>query len=299
MDIIRSDGRLWMRLEGWCDWRFYCPEEAYDFFRFPGEAVGSRPMAAPIARFPSPDQFDCRAAELGEIVYSRDAAAFWMKVWAHIILNRQERREFYSLGGPEQRQVEWLLARIVAKDAIRGFLKTRHGLSIYLADIEIAKDENGRPEPRGSWLQTLGYWPALSISHSSELAIAIAGRCAAHERLGVDVQQIEPRSPDFEEVAFTPQERSLLDSLATPARQEWLTRFWCGKEAVGKALGRGLIHGPRSVIVRALDAAGGVLTVALGDRFAGEFPELAGVALTVYTTRHRNFVIASTLCERA
>jgi acyl transferase domain-containing protein/phosphopantetheinyl transferase len=299
MDIIRPDGRLWMRLEGWCDWRFYCPEEAYDFFRFPGEVVGSKPMAAPIARFPSPDEFDCRTAELSEIVYSRDAAAFWMKVWARLILNHQERREFYRLGGPEQRQVEWLLARIVAKDAMRGFLKARHGLSIHLADIEIAKDANGRPEPRGFWLQTLGYWPALSISHSSELAIAIAGRCAAHERLGVDVQQIEPRSPDFEEIAFTPQERSLLDSLATPARQEWLTRFWCGKEVVGKALGRGLIHGPRSVIIRALDAASGVLKVALGDRFAGEFPELAGVAMTVYTTRHRNFIIASTLCERA
>jgi hypothetical protein len=24
-----------MRLEGWCDWRFYCPDEAYDFSRFP------------------------------------------------------------------------------------------------------------------------------------------------------------------------------------------------------------------------------------------------------------------------
>jgi acyl transferase domain-containing protein/phosphopantetheinyl transferase len=298
IDIIRPDGRLWMRMEGWCDWRFYCPEEAYDFCRFPGEVIGSKPMAAPIARFPSPGEFECRTAELDEL-FSRDAAAFWMKMWARLVLSRQERREFYRLGGPEQRRVEWLLARVVAKDAIRGSFKRHQGLSLHIADIEIAKDENGRPEPRGYWMQKVGYTPALSISHSSQLAIAIAGRCAAHQRLGVDVQQIELRSPDFEGVAFTSQERSLLDSIGNPARQEWLTRFWCAKEAVGKALGRGLTHGPQSVIVKGLDAASGVLKVALGDRFAGEFPELVGVPMAVYTTRHRDFVIASTLCERA
>jgi phosphopantetheine--protein transferase-like protein len=298
IDIIRPGGRLWMRLEGWCDWRFYGPGEAYDFFRFPGEIVVSKPMAAPIARFPSLDEFACCTPDLGETFYSREAAAFWIKVWARLILNHLERREFYSLGGPAHRQVEWLLARIAAKDAIRVFLKKRHGFSLHPADIEIAKDENGRPEPRGYWMQEIGYAPALSISHSSQLAIAIAGRCAAQQRLGVDVQRIEPRSPDFEGVAFTPQERSLLNSLGNPARQEWLTRFWCAKEAVGKALGRGLIHGPQSVIVKAFDEASGVVHVALGDRFAGEFPELAGVFMVVYSACHRDFIIASTLCER-
>ena len=298
IDIFGPDGRLWMRLEGWFDWRYYCPGEIFDFFRFPGQVGGSIPMAAPIARFPSPDEFDCCIAELGEMFNSQDAAAFWIKVWAHLTLNHQERREFYSLGGPEHRQLEWLLARIAAKDAIRNCLKKRHGLSVHMADIEIAKDAHGRPEPRGYWMQKIGYAPALSISHSDGLAIAIAGRCTARQRLGIDVQKIEPRSPDFEGVAFTSQERGLLDSIGNPARQEWLTRFWCAKEAVGKALGRGL-PGPQSVIVKALDAASGVVKVVLGDRLAGEFPELAGVLLAVYTTRHRDFAIASTLCESA
>ena len=299
IDIIRSDGRLWMRLEGWCDWRFYCREEAYDFFRFPGEVIGSKSMAAPLARFPSPDEFECYRDEGSEMFPSRDAVAFWIKVWTRLILNHRERHEFYALGGPEQRQVEWLLARIAAKDAVRSFLKKRHGLSVFPADVEVAKDENGRPVPRGYWIKTIGYTPALSFSHSSQLAIAIAGRCAAHQRLGIDVQKIEPRSPDFEGVAFTPQERSLLDSIGNPARQEWLTRFWCAKEAVGKALGRGLAHGPQSVVVEALADASGEIKVALGERFAGEFPELAGVSMAVYTARHRDFVIASTLCGKA
>jgi phosphopantetheinyl transferase len=261
--------------------------------------IASKPMAAPLARFPSPDSFECYRDEGSEMIYSRDAAAFWIKVWAHLTLNHRERQEFYALGGPEERQTEWLLGRFAAKDAVRGLLRKHHGLSIPPADIEIVKDEHGRPQPRGSWLQEIGYTPALSTSHSGQLAIAIAGRCAADEYLGVDVERIEPRSPDFEEVAFTPQERSLLDSIGDAARHEWVTRFWCAKEAVGKAIGRGLLHGPRSVLVRAVEAADGVVKVTIGDRFAGEFPELAGMFLTVYTIRHRDFIIASTLCERA
>ena len=298
IDIIRRDGRLWMRLEGWCDWRFYCPPEAYDFFRFPGEVVGSKPMPAAVARFPSPDDFACCLAEFSEM-FSRDALPFWKKAWARLILNQQERQAFHSLDGPEQRQVEWLLGRIAAKDAIRLFLKKRHGLRVHMADIDIAQDANGRPEPRGYWVQEIGDIPALSIAHSSQLAIAIAGQCAAHQRLGIDVQKIEPRSPDFEEGVFSPQERSLLDSRGKPARHEWQTRCWCAKQAVGKGLGRGLPHGPQSVIVTALEEASGIVKVALGDRFAGEFPELAGVSRAVYTTCHGDLVIASTLCERA
>jgi acyl transferase domain-containing protein/phosphopantetheinyl transferase len=297
IDVLRPDGRLWLRLEGWCDWRFYCPEEAYDFFRFPSEAVVSKAREAPLARFPSPDEFECRTAELDEM-FSRDAVAFWLKAWARLVLNHQERQEFYSLGGPEQRQIEWLLGRIAAKDAVRSFFKKRHGLSVYPADIDIVKDEHGRPEPRGYWSQDIGYIPSLSVSHSNQLAIAIAGRCAAHQRLGVDMQHIEPRSPDFEGFAFTLHERGLLDRVENPDRHEWLTRFWCAKEAVGKALGLGLTHGPHSVIVKALDQAQGIVYVVLGDRLAGEFPALAGVPIAVYTTRHRDFVIASTLCER-
>jgi acyl transferase domain-containing protein/phosphopantetheinyl transferase (holo-ACP synthase) len=297
IDVIRPDGRLWLRLEGWCDWRFYCPEEAYEFFRFPREAVVSKRVDAPLARLPSPEEFECRMAELDEM-FSRDAVAFWLKAWARLVLNHQERREFCGLGGPEQRQVEWLLARIAAKDSIRSFFKKCHGLSVHPADIEFVKDEHGRAEPRGYWMQEIGYMPALSISQSSQLAVAISGRCDAYQRLGVEVQQIEAKSPDFEGVALTSQERLLLDGIGNPIRQEWLARFWCAKEAVGKALGRGLIHGPQSVIIKGFDAASGIVKMVLGDRFAGEFPELAGLPIAVYTTRHRDFVIASTVCER-
>ena len=298
IDIIRPDGQLWMRLLGWCDWRFYGPREAYDFFRFPREVMVSTPLPAALARFPSPGTFECLTAELGETFYSREAGAFWVKVWARLILNHQERREFASLGGAEQRQVDWLLARIAAKDAIRTILEKRHGLAVYPADIEIAQDAHGRPEPRGVWQQQIGYTPALSISQSSYLGLAIAGTCDAQQCLGVDVQRIEPRSQEFVEHAFTSHEHALLNHMEEPSRHEWLTRFWSAKEAVGKALGPGL-PAPQSVMVTALDQPSGIIHVALAERFAAEFPDLAGASILTYTARHRDFIVASTLCERA
>jgi phosphopantetheinyl transferase/malonyl CoA-acyl carrier protein transacylase len=293
IDIIGPDGQLWMRLGGWCDWRFYCPDEAYDFSRFPGTIVASKPMAAVVARFPLPEQFHCCIAEHSADLYSRDALAFWIKMWARLICSRRERREFYSLGGQEQQQIERLLARIAAKDAVRSLFHRLHGVALYPVDIDIIMDDNGRPEPRGHWRQEIGDIPALAVSNCGQLAIAIAG----HQRLGVELQPIESQRPEFEAGAFTPQERSLVERIEASARLEWLTRFWCAKEAIGKALGCGLRHGPQSVIVTAFETDGEVVKAVLGDKLASEFSALADISMAVYTIRHGDFIIASTLCE--
>jgi acyl transferase domain-containing protein/phosphopantetheinyl transferase len=299
IDIRRADGQLWMRLEGWCDWRFYCPDEAYDFSRFPGKIAASKSLPAAIAHFPSPEQFECCIAEHSEALYSKDAIAFWIKMWARLICSRQERREFYSLGGSEPQQIDRLLTRIAAKDAVRSLFHRQHGVSVPPADIEIVTDDNGRPEARGHWLPETGYIPTVSISHGAQLAVAIAGRCTSHQHLGIDVQQIESRPPEFEGIAFTPEERRVLGRIDASARLEWLARFWSAKEAVGKALGCGSPHGPQSVVVKAVDIDEEVIKVSLGDKLASEFPALAGVAMAVYTIRHRDLIIASTLCEGA
>jgi acyl transferase domain-containing protein/phosphopantetheinyl transferase len=299
IDLIRPDGRLWMRLEGWCDWRFNCPDEAYDFSRFPAKTMTSTSMTAPIAPFPVPEDFDCCTVEYSDALYSIDAVSFWVKMWARLIFNRQERQEFYRLGVPEQTQIERLLARIAAKDAVRSLLQKRHGLVIHPADIAIAQGENGLLVPQGHWLQEIDYMPALSLAHTGQFAIAIAGRCAVHQRLGVGIQPIPSPTPEFEPAALTAPERSLLDSVEEATRLEWLMRFWSAKQAMANALGQDLTQGPPNIMVEAVDVDVGVLTVTLGERLVGAFPELAGKSITVYTTRHRDFVIASTLCERA
>jgi len=113
------------------------------------------------------------------------------------------------------------------------------------------------------------------------------------------MEHLRPRQEGFQEIAFDDDELSLLASFTGPARDEWVTRFWCAKEATGKALGKGLMEGPRSLSVRRLDARTGIVEVVLGDALSRGFPELAGVPLVVYTAREEDVVVASTLCERS
>jgi phosphopantetheinyl transferase len=299
INILSPDGQLWMRLEGWCDWRFYCPDEAYDLSRFPGKIVVSKALTAVVAHFPWPERFHCCIAEHSEAVYSKEALGFWIKMWARLICNRRERQAFYRLGGAEQQQIERLLAQIAAKDAVRSLFHQLQGMAVHPADIDLVVDDKGRIEAQGYWQQQVGYTPGLAISYCGQFAIAIAGRCADHQRLGVDLQPVESRTSDFETSVFAPQEERLLEGVESSARLEWLTRFWCAKNAIGKALGGGLRHGSQSVMITAFDRGGEVVKAVLRDQLAVEFPALAGMAITVYTIRHRDFIIASTLCEGA
>ena len=50
---------------------------------------------------------------------------------------------------------------------------------------------------------------------------------------------------------------------------------------------------------RHLTTDGEVVKAVLGDKLANEFPALADISMSVYTIRHRDFIIASTLCEGA
>ena len=50
---------------------------------------------------------------------------------------------------------------------------------------------------------------------------------------------------------------SLLAALPPDLRQEWALRMWCAKEAVGKALGRGLSAGLLAFHITRADIASG------------------------------------------
>ena len=81
------------------------------------------------------------------------------------------------------------------------------------------------------------------------------------------------------------------------ARQEWIIRFWCTKEAVAKALGRGLVVGLKNLVVKELDSEAGLVKVALRGKLAQEFPGLAKAAVTVGTIKEKDYIVAITICE--
>ena len=312
IDVIGSDGRLWMRVVGWQDWRFYFPQDLFDFWRFTNRGMVSTQWNTPISSFPKDisESLECyqireRFGDLGSTI--------WETVWAYLILNQNERQSYWNMVEKklENRRMDWLFGRTTAKDAVRMWFKKHHGIpkSEYLgypADIEIGEDDYGRPVPKGRWAQEIGIIPALSMAHADRMAVAITG--PPNQRLGVDIEQIREREQGFETLAFTEEERTLLNSLEASTREEWITRFWCAKESVGKALGRGLIEGPKSLVVQELDAQTGTVKVALRGKLSEAFPEFAGAQIVAYTAtsnahprglsaKEENYIVASTICE--
>jgi len=295
MNLFDPDGRILLRLVNWEDRRFFWTERLFDFTRFPRERLLTEPWETPISSLPRSEAFACQWLR----PTSEHTRPSTMRTLATGLLSRAERAQWLDLRGPEIRRVEWLYGRAAAKDAVRRLLKNRYGKDFWAADVEIGQDPEGRPFATVLSLGTSAPVPSLSIAHTDGVVVAIAGYCSKGECLGIDMEHLRPRQEGFQEIAFDDDELSLLASFTGPARDEWVTRFWCAKEATGKALGKGLMEGPRSLSVRRLDARTGIVEVVLGDALSRGFPELAGVPLVVYTAREEDVVVASTLCERS
>jgi phosphopantetheinyl transferase len=218
-------------------------------------------------------------------------------VTAQMTLSAGEMRDYMAMNVPAKKRFDWLFGRLAAKDAVRHLWWERHRERFFPADLEVKHDEHGRP-----FAMHLGYaenaaMPNVSVSHADGIMAALAS-FAPH--VGIDLEKIEPREASFEAIAFDEMERAMLDSFED--RAEAVTRFWCAKEAVAKALGRGLSEGPRSVVVRNCrsesDANGSAdIEVELGAAFAAQFPEFAAKRLRAFTQKYKSYIVATTFCD--
>ena len=105
---------------------------------------------------------------------------------------------------------------------------------VFPVEIALENDAEGRPRV-GAPARDL----RVSIAHKGDAAVAIA---AAGHDVGIDVERVEPRDRAFAEIAFSDDELRLI--APSDDRDEWLTRLWAAKEAVGKARGTGLAGRP-------------------------------------------------------
>ena len=291
IDLVAPSGRLWMRLVGWKNRRFDLPDDSWRAILSPGQNPASSPWPLPISSFPASGAFHCYRIKGGAFESHKP---FWMRVWARLVLTENELSAFRNLRGPEKRREEWLLGRIVAKDAVRAFVMQEHDVALCPADIEIGHDDNGQPAPLGVWASEIDAIPALSLAHTDGQALAVAGATKGNIGVGVDIEKIRPLPPGFEREAFLPDELRLLDSLQGTQRNEWVIRLWCAKEAVGKCLGLGLAEGPKDVVVERLNLETGVAWATVRRKLAAEFPEFAEAAVEVYTALEDGYAIAST-----
>ncbi len=289
IDVIDPAGRLWMRLTGWEDKRFDVPTQFHALTRVSKSAPISEEWTLPIAGYPGDGLLECRRLDAA----LRDRA-FWKDVWSHRILSRWERGEFRALDLPEARALEWLGARTAAKEAVQRLVRHRYGVELLPADIEIYKDDEGRPLVGGTWAADIPVVPVVSLAHTRGCAVALA---ALGGRIGIDIELVRPRQDGFADIAFANAERELLHRLPPDMLDEWILRCWCAKEAVAKALGSGMARGPQGLSVISIDVEKQRIHVRLGDAMANDHQHPEATAFVVHSYRQDDLVVATTLCE--
>jgi malonyl CoA-acyl carrier protein transacylase/phosphopantetheinyl transferase/acyl carrier protein len=295
-DVLGGDGHVRIRVSGWEDKRIGITEEFFRFRFSPRDVVLSRPWTPPLPGGARPSLVrGCRLEFAGGLL-EREAMV-WKEGLAHLVLSRREREEWRALAGGEKRRTEWLLGRLAAKDAARLLLSERLGRPVCPADVEVRTDVHGRPHVDGAWSALLDEPLAVSISHGAGLAVALAA-AGAGIGIGIDVEPAVGRSAGFSgdlELAFTREERALLEALSGADPEEWLLRFWCAKEAASKALGLGMGGDPRSLSVHSVDARTGSLTVTPRGRLAERAGASDGVTIPVCTARDGAIIVAAAI----
>lgn len=132
----------------------------------------------------------------------------------------------------------WLLD--YRRELQRGPLKALLGVYLGLPadDVILRDDEHGRPELAAPWNSLLQF----NWSHSAGRALIAVARGITP---GIDIERIHarPRALDIAERFFHPKETAALIALGELQRERAFVQLWTGKEAVVKALGRGIAFG--------------------------------------------------------
>jgi phosphopantetheinyl transferase len=129
----------------------------------------------------------------------------------------------------------------------------------------------------GAWQADLPSRPEISISHTDGMVVAVAAGMEDGARIGVDTEKIRTPSQDLLDAAFSEAELALLPSGTRESesqRSEWVFRFWCAKEAAGKALGSGVPLDPKQFVLTRADAQSGIVAVrppVVGEVLAATF----------------------------
>jgi len=184
----------------------------------------------------------------------RPERAIFLQTIAHTVLTGREREAWRAIPPGSPRRARWLMGRVAAKEAIRGWVGERYGQSVSPVEIEIDADERGKPIARviGGGTPPL----EISISHADTKAVAVV---AEEFSVGVDIEEERDGAPrTVPELAFADGE------LADAARAGLSPiALWCAKEAAAKALGVGLLGEPRRWRVQTLAHDGGAVVVVI------------------------------------
>jgi phosphopantetheinyl transferase len=169
-------------------------------------------------------------------------------------LSEQERQHFHRFK-LEKRKKEWLAGRICAKIALENYFRTHcQGQKIPAAvEITIASSEGGRPFPTWHNGKRIHEGPDISISHSGNLALALAAQTCC----GVDIQKTSDTLVRVKKRFCTAPEERLLESVVQKNDLRMhLALLWAAKEAAKKALSISAMPGFLDLVLVRIEQTG-------------------------------------------
>jgi phosphopantetheine--protein transferase-like protein len=288
--LMDSNRNVLMKLNSWEDFRFFDWTRQFHSF-----------MLAPCNRklsvsWPLPINQLSNSNRIRVSLFSEPGTGIWPRVLAHLILSRRERKLWSRLTGSEQRRQEWLVGRMAAKDSIRWLLWDLYQMDACPSDIEIFTNEHGQPVVSDDLNTKFGCRFSLSIAHSDKVTAAIVSTNSKEQQgIGIDIEKIDRNHEGIEEAGFTATERYLLDSFSTKEREKWALRFSCAKEAVAKALGRGMMGSPFNLAIQNVTVETGEVSLNITGQLAKEFPSYANMSLTAFTGCDETIVFATSV----
>jgi phosphopantetheinyl transferase len=290
-ELVRPDGRVWMRIHDWEDWRFYWPARYRDVFRSPDTILIGE--ALPLPGVPPGDAIAVWLAPPGDM-----ARPVWRDVLEQIQLSPEERADGLAPDVPELRRNHRLWGRIAAKEAARRLWLEAGGPPRFPADLAIARDRSGRPYLRDLARPERTDLPAVSIAHTEGIVVALAAR-DPDTPVGIDIEPVRERAEGFDTRPLTDEERAQLPSGTERSHCEWIARFRAARQAATKASGLGPAADPAVVRVVGVEACTGEVSVELRGARAWAPPVLAGATIRVRTARRGDQIWAWTLGEEA
>ena len=142
-----------------------------------------------------------------------------------------------------KRRADWLLGRWTAKQTLAAWFNLPTDLSA-LTNLEVLAASSGEPEV---FLDGQRTRVAISLSHRAGTALCVFA--PSGNKIGCDLEIIEPRIDAFLADYFTESEQKFIARASPQERLLLLTLLWSGKESVLKALHVGLRADTRSVSV--------------------------------------------------
>jgi phosphopantetheinyl transferase len=267
VEIQDGSGGVWLRIADWKSWQFQWDQRLVDFRREPTRHLLSDASTLPV---PGP---------VCQRLTKQRVAGFDLALLARHYLHMDEMASFFKKGSAPPRQMQWLLGRIAAKDAVRAWHARRCNSEQRLHPAAFAIESDARGQPVVSrWPDQRQAPPLVSIAHCENHAIAVAHG----EPVGVDIERIAERGDDFFKAVSSESERVLFAAFAGNARQEWVTRLWCAKEVLGKLMGTGVDEAPQRFEAQSTGADGSLLMCHGGS----------GRQARVVTVRDGDFMLA-------